>query len=54
MHDDYADLPDAMKMQLAGMSITYDFTNFWNKMQHEKGSRPPLTDAQREAKPPVK
>ena len=54
MHAAYADLPAALKTQLAGMTITHDFAKFWDKMRLEKGSqRPPLTEAQRRAKPPV-
>ncbi|MFT4992140.1 MAG: taurine dioxygenase [Polaromonas sp.] len=53
MHAAYNDLPDALKTQLAGMSITHNFEKFWEKMRLEKGQRPPLTDAQRAAKPPV-
>lgn len=54
MHAAYDDLPQALKTQLAGMTITHDFAKFWDKMRNEKGStRPPLTEAQRRAKPPV-
>jgi taurine dioxygenase len=53
MHAAYDDLPEALKTQLAGMSITHNFEKFWEKMRLEKGQRPPLTDAQRAAKPPV-
>ena len=54
MHAAYDDLPDDLKTRLDGMTITHDFAKFWDKMRREKGStRPPLTDAQRRAKPPV-
>ena len=54
MHAAYADLPEELKTQLAGMTVTHDFAKFWDKMRREKGStRPPLTNAQRAAKPPV-
>ena len=54
MHAAYDDLPDDLKTRLAGMTITHDFAKFWDKMRREKGStRPPLTEAQRRAKPPV-
>jgi taurine dioxygenase len=54
MHAAYDDLPQALKTQLNGMTITHDFAKFWDKMRLEKGStRPPLTPAQRAAKPPV-
>ena len=54
MHAAYDDLPNELKARLAGMTITHDFAKFWDKMRREKGSkRPPLTEAQRRAKPPV-
>ena len=53
MHAAYDDLSEALKTQLDGMSITHNFEKFWEKMRLEKGQRPPLTDAQRAAKPPV-
>jgi len=53
MHAAYDELPEALKTQLTGMSITHNFEKFWEKMRLEKGQRPPLTDAQRAAKPPV-
>ena len=54
MHAAYEDLPEDLKIRLDGMTITHDFAKFWDKMRLEKGSaRPPLTEAQRKAKPPV-
>lgn len=54
MHAAYQDLPEDIKQQLEGMTVLHDFSKFWEMMRHEKGSkRPPLTQAQREAKPPV-
>jgi taurine dioxygenase len=54
MHAAYDELPVELKMRLDGMTITHDFAKFWEKMRAERGSkRPPLTDAQRRAKPPV-
>lgn len=54
MHAAYDDLPAELKTSLEGMTITHDFAKFWDKMRLEKGStRPPLTEAQRKAKPPV-
>ncbi|KAF3997014.1 TauD/TfdA dioxygenase family protein [Glaciimonas immobilis] len=54
MHAAYDDLPEELKARLGGMTVTHDFAKFWDKMRREKGSsRPPLTDAQRKAKPPV-
>jgi taurine dioxygenase len=54
MHAAYDGLPADLKQRLAGMTVTHDFNKFWEMMRREKGSkRPPLTDAQRKAKPPV-
>ena len=53
-HAAYESLPAALKQRLAGMTVLHDFEKFWEMMRREKGSkRPPLTDAQRKAKPPV-
>ena len=53
MHAAYDELPESLKTRLVGMTITHNFEKFWEKMRLEKGQRPPLTDAQRAAKPPV-
>ncbi len=54
MHAAYEGLPDAMKRRLDGMTVLHDFNKFWEMMRSRKGSvRPPLTEAQRKAKPPV-
>ena len=54
MHAAYDGLPAEMKLDLEGMTVLHDFNKFWEMMRREKGSkRPPLTDAQRKAKPPV-
>jgi taurine dioxygenase len=54
MHAAYEDLPPDLKRRLEGMTVLHDFNKFWEKMRTEKGSsRPPLTAAQRAAKPPV-
>jgi taurine dioxygenase len=54
MHAAYAGLPDELKKRLEGKTVLHDFNKFWDKMRNEKGSkRPPLTEAQRKAKPPV-
>jgi taurine dioxygenase len=54
MHAAYDDLPAEMRRDLEGMTVLHDFEKFWERMRREKGSkRPPLTDAQRKAKPPV-
>jgi taurine dioxygenase len=54
MHAAYDALPSEIKTRLHGMTATHDFNKFWEMMRRERGSsRPPLTDAQRAAKPPV-
>jgi taurine dioxygenase len=54
MHAAYDGLPAEMKRDLEGMTVLHDFNKFWEMMRREKGSkRPPLTEAQRRAKPPV-
>ena len=50
----YAGLPGDVKSELEGKTVLHDFNKFWEMMRREKGSkRPPLTEAQRKAKPPV-
>ena len=50
----YADLPAEVRRALDGKTALHDFNKFWEMMRREKGSkRPPLTEAQRKAKPPV-
>jgi taurine dioxygenase len=54
MHAAYDGLPADLKRRLDGMTARHDFNKFWEMMRREKGSqRPPLTEAQRKAKPPV-
>ncbi len=54
MHAAYEGLPDELKQRLEGKTVLHDFNKFWEMMRREKGSlRPPLTAAQRLAKPPV-
>ena len=54
MHAAYEGLPADLKRRLNGMTVLHDFNKFWEMMRREKGSkRPPLTEAQRKAKPPV-
>jgi len=54
MHAAYEALPDALRQRLEGMTVLHDFNKFWEMMRREKGStRPPLSEAQRRAKPPV-
>jgi taurine dioxygenase len=50
----YDDLPDALKLALEGKTALHDFNRFWEMMRSRPGSiRPPLSEAQRNAKPPV-
>jgi len=50
----YEGLPADLRKRLDGMTVLHDFSKFWEMMRREKGSkRPPLTEAQRKAKPPV-
>jgi taurine dioxygenase len=54
MHAAYEGLPSSLKKSLAGKTVLHDFSKFWDMMRREKGSqRPPLTEAQKKAKPPV-
>jgi taurine dioxygenase len=54
MHAAYDGLPDGLRQRLEGKTVLHDFNKFWEMMRREKGSkRPPLTEAQRKAKPPV-
>jgi taurine dioxygenase len=54
MHAAYDGLPSHLKNSLEGKTVLHDFNKFWDKMRMEKGSkRPPLTVAQKKAKPPV-
>jgi len=53
-HAAYDALPAALRQRLDGMTVLHDFNKFWEMMRREKGStRPPLSEAQRRAKPPV-
>ncbi len=54
MHAAHDELPAELKRRLQGMTATHDFEKFWEMMRREKGSaRPPLTAAQRAARPPA-
>jgi taurine dioxygenase len=54
MHAAYQGLQEDLKRKLDGMTVLHDFNKFWETMRREKGSkRPPLTEAQKIAKPPV-
>lgn len=50
----YDDLPGEVKRQLDGKTALHDFDKFWEMMRRRPGStRPPLSEEQRKAKPPV-
>src|SRR5712691_5598776 len=49
----YADLPADVKKTLEGKTVLHDFDKFWEGMRNRGSKRPPLTEAQRRAKPPV-
>jgi taurine dioxygenase len=53
MHAAYDGLPGEMKRDLEGMTVLHDFDKFWEMMRRRGSPRPPLTEAQRKAKPPV-
>jgi taurine dioxygenase len=53
MHAAYEGLPADLKRDLAGKSVLHDFNKFWEGMRNRGSRRPPLTEAQRKAKPPV-
>ncbi len=50
----YDDLAPAIKAQLMGKTALHDFSQYWDMMRARPGNtRPPLSEAQRKAKPPV-
>ncbi|MBI3513481.1 MAG: TauD/TfdA family dioxygenase [Proteobacteria bacterium] len=50
----YKALPDDVKQRIEGRLAVHDFAKFYDDMIKNKGSkRPPLTDTQRAARPPV-
>jgi len=50
----YDGLPRDVRESLEGRTVLHDFNKFWEMMRRERGSkRPPLTEAQKRAKPPV-
>jgi taurine dioxygenase len=54
MHAAYAGLPVGLRRRLESKTALHDFNRFWEMMRRERGSkRPPLTEAQRKARPPV-
>ena len=54
MHAAYDSLPDALKTRLNGMTASHSYEKFWEHMRLDKGAdRPPMTEEQRRARPPV-
>ena len=53
MHAAYDGLPAEMRRDLEGMTVLHDFNKFWEMMRKRGSQRPPLTEAQKKAKPPV-
>ncbi len=53
MHAAYDGLPAEMKRDLEGMTVLHDFNKFWEMMRDRGSPRPPLSEAQKKAKPPV-
>jgi taurine dioxygenase len=53
MHAAYDGLPAEMKRDLESMTVLHDFNKFWEMMRGRGSPRPPLTEAQKKAKPPV-
>ena len=53
MHAAYDGLSADLKKRLEGMTVLHDFNKFWEKMRRQGSRRPPLTEAQKQAKPPV-
>ena len=50
----YAELPHELKTRLESMTALHDFNKFWEMMRARPGTwRPPLSNEQRRAKPPV-
>ena len=52
----YDDLPGELQARLETLTATHDFEKFWEMMRTRGGegtTRPPLTGAQRQRKPPV-
>ncbi len=54
MHAAYDALPADVRRRLADATATHNFEKFWENMRRNHAStRPPMTDAQRRARPPV-
>ena len=50
----YQALPEDIKINLDGMTVTHNFEKFWEHMrQHKASGRPAMTDEQRRRRPPV-
>ncbi|TGG93596.1 TauD/TfdA family dioxygenase [Natronospirillum operosum] len=52
MHFAYEGLPEELKSDLAGMTVTHDFNKFWSKMVTSGSGRAPLTAEQKAKRPP--
>ncbi len=53
MHAAYDGLPAEMRRDLEGMTVLHDFNKFWEMMRKRGSPRSPLSEAQKNAKPPV-
>jgi taurine dioxygenase len=53
MHAAYDALPAALRARLADATVTHDFNQYWENARRNGADRPPLTPAQRRARPPV-
>jgi taurine dioxygenase len=54
MRHAYDDLPDEVKARIEGRSAVHDFAKFWDMMRARPNTdRLPLSEAQREKRPPV-
>jgi taurine dioxygenase len=54
MHAAHDGLPEELRARLDGMTASHSYEKFWEHMRLNKGSdRPPMTEEQRLARPPV-
>ncbi len=54
MHAAYDALPGDLKTRLDGMTASHGYEKFWEHLRVNKGAdRPPMTEEQRRARPPV-
>ena len=53
MHAAYDALPEALRTRLAHATVTHDFNQYWENARRAGSTRPPLTPAQRRARPPA-